>query len=42
MDIAKDVKIYETQALTVGSPYSLPNVELVKRKNPSISMGKAT
>lgn len=42
MDITKDVRVYETQALTVGSPYSLPNLHLVKKKNPSISIGRAT
>jgi hypothetical protein len=41
MDICKDIRVYETQALTVGSPYSLPSLDLVKRQHPSVSMGKA-
>lgn len=41
MDITKDIRVYETNAFTVGSPYSLPNLEQVKKQHPCISMGKA-
>lgn len=41
MDISKDIRVFETNALTVGSPFSLPSLDLVKRQHPSVKMGKA-
>jgi hypothetical protein len=41
MDISKDVRIYETNSLNVSPPYTLPNVDMVKRKHPSITVGRA-